>query len=288
MKIKINIKYDYSDVKKIVQNKQIYILDTIISICDKNNINYWLDAGTLLGAIRHKGFIPWDDDIDIGLMRQDYNKLLELIPSNLPNDLVLQSRKTDNKYKLPFIKIRDKYSIIESEFNFNGIFIDIFPFDKMPKSNLLKKLQVSLFKGLEAMMIHTDIRKLNIAKKTGIKPKLMRALIIILSKFGSLLGEKSFDFLYNSIKSISKLSNSNEIGDGLTASWAYYKSIRNIEVYQTVKKGNFNNNVYNIPIDYDKYLKTLYGDNYMTPIKSDFLHIETVIFLKNNCTELTQ
>ena len=61
-----------------LRNIQIEILQYIDDYCRKNNINYWLDAGTLLGAIRHKGYIPWDDDIDIGMLRSDYEKFVEL------------------------------------------------------------------------------------------------------------------------------------------------------------------------------------------------------------------
>jgi lipopolysaccharide cholinephosphotransferase len=281
LKVEYNTQYKFDDVKEIVRKKQIYILDTIVNICKRNNLVYWLDGGTLLGAVRHKGFIPWDDDIDIGLMRADYERLLTILSSELPEDLVLQSRKTDNQYKLPFVKIRDKYSKIEYEFKYNGIFIDIFAFDNMPKLNLLKKIQRALFVFLEVMMIHTNINALNISKKTGIKVFIVINAMKVISKIGTILNEKIFDVFYNAIKNISNINISDDIGDGLTASWAYYKSIRNKDVYLPVSEVMFNGKTYNAPNNTDSYLKSLYGDNYMTPINYDNIHMESVVFFNN-------
>ncbi len=121
------------------------IMNVIDSICKKHNINYWLDAGTLLGAVRHKGFIPWDDDLDIALMRDDYNKLLPILKKELPDDLFLQTRETD-KSVWKYAKVRDNYSTIvqKSEINKNikyhqGVFIDIFPFDYCSKDITFRK-----------------------------------------------------------------------------------------------------------------------------------------------------
>jgi lipopolysaccharide cholinephosphotransferase len=284
LNIEYGKEYEYEEVKEIVRKKQIYILDTVVEICKQHGLVYWLDGGTLLGAVRHQGFIPWDDDIDIGLMRDDYEKLVKILPQELPSDLLMQDRKTDQKYKLPFVKIRDKYSQVEDQFKYNGIFIEIFPFDTMPKSSILKKIQRGTFMILEAMMIHTNIDSLNISKQKGFKVSIIKSAMRLFSKIGTLMGEKSFDFLYYNIIKLSKLSPSSEVGDGLSASWAYYKSIRDFADYGVEKEGTFNEKKYNIPKNYNKYLTTLYGENYMTPIRFDNIHLKKVIFFNQGLT----
>lgn len=120
------------------QLKQLDILKTIDKICRKHHIPYWLDSGTLLGAVRHGGFIPWDDDIDIGMLAEDEQRFLSIAAKELPEDLFLQTPDTDALSKEPITKIRDENSLfIEYGDTFQsayckGIFVDIFPFESYP------------------------------------------------------------------------------------------------------------------------------------------------------------
>lgn len=122
------------------------ILVEIDAVCRRHNLKYWLDAGTLLGAVRHGGFIPWDDDMDLAMTRQDYAKFLEIAKLELPAHLYIQTTDSDptyRRYSTP-CKVRDKHSRIlevgergKSRSDL-GLFIDILPIDKYRVSGLGK------------------------------------------------------------------------------------------------------------------------------------------------------
>lgn len=145
----------YDNVKEYSQRnlracqlRQVAILEEIDKICSRNNIGYWLDGGTLLGAVRHGGFIPWDDDIDIAMRLSDLQRFTEVAQRELPEWLFLQTPETDPCAKEPIIKVRDLNSLfIEDGDTFvnpyvKGIYVDIFPFVDYPDVSpvLTKKL----------------------------------------------------------------------------------------------------------------------------------------------------
>jgi len=249
--------FDYDQVKDVVRAKQLYILDTVTKLCEKYNLQYWLDAGTLLGAVRHKGYIPWDDDIDIGLMRNDYNRLIKILENELPEDLVLQTVDTDPKYGLMFAKVRDKYSYIlgEIEYKYNGIFIDIFPFDYTSNSKVIQKVQKYISSFVIALRYSKTLR----GKMVFIKK------ILKLFLNNNILYKNVFQILFF----LSKINRSEEIiSNGIVCPWAFYTSMRKKNVYLPTRKVYFEGKKYCAPNNYHEYLKSLYGENYMTPMKS--------------------
>lgn len=119
------------------QLKQVKILDEIVKICDDYDIDYWLDGGTLLGAVRHGGFIPWDDDIDIAMTKVDHDRFLKVATTHLPTQMQLFNPYLE-KGKEPVTKVRDLNSLyiefgddFQAEYE-KGIFVDIFPFVPCP------------------------------------------------------------------------------------------------------------------------------------------------------------
>lgn len=119
--------------QQMVMLEMLKVLD---QICRKHDIPYFLYGGTLLGAFRHNGFIPWDDDLDVAMMRKDYKRLLQVLPTELPDNIVLQTNDTDRNYFLFVAKLRDKHSFLDEGsfdkvFKERGIFIDIFPLDRL-------------------------------------------------------------------------------------------------------------------------------------------------------------
>ena len=120
-----------------VQQKELAILREIDAVCQRNGIDYWLDGGTILGAVRHRGFIPWDDDIDLAMRRDDLPRFVEVAKRELPDWLYVQTPENDPT-RLPMVKIRDRNSFLaEPTDDFTqpypkGLFVDIFPLEPYP------------------------------------------------------------------------------------------------------------------------------------------------------------
>lgn len=132
------------------QLRMLDILKAVDKICRAHNIPYWLSSGTLLGAVRHGGFIPWDDDLDIEMLREDYLRLLPLLREELPEQFMLHDKSTDKDYPHLYAKVRDRHSCIKEDYVFEmkhqGCFIDIFPLERStyPLHRVAYKLYVNL------------------------------------------------------------------------------------------------------------------------------------------------
>lgn len=125
-----------------LKNTELQILKEFDKLCKTNGLTYFITAGTLLGAVRHKGFIPWDDDIDVVMLRKDFKKLNGVCKKALPEGLFLQDKKNDKGYPFHFDKIRlDNTEVVDPFLEgvnmHKGIYIDVFPVDKCPENNKL-------------------------------------------------------------------------------------------------------------------------------------------------------
>lgn len=136
--------YTVSAKMKKVWNIDLGCLEEVKRICKQYNLRYYAIAGTLLGAIRHKGFIPWDDDIDLGMPRKDYEIFIDIAVKELKSPYFLQTYKTERRFTSDMAKLRNSNSTgfteCEAVINCNkGIFIDIFPIDNEPDDDLIRK-----------------------------------------------------------------------------------------------------------------------------------------------------
>lgn len=128
-----------------LQKKSLDLLQEFLKICEKWDIPYYLVCGSVLGAVKYGGFIPWDDDIDVGLLREDYQRFLEIAPRELPEWCFLQNYKTEKVFPHTFSKLRNSNTAFIEEsvaglpMN-HGIYLDIFPIDGHPAGWLDKKL----------------------------------------------------------------------------------------------------------------------------------------------------
>ena len=130
---------------ELLHKVDMRIVKAVVEICEKYNLKYYMLGGTMLGAIRHKGFIPWDDDIDLGMPRSDYEEFLKVAQSEFEDNLKLVNYKTDLNYQYYITRILDTETKVEEERigndnKYTHASIDIFPIDGTPNNPLLRKL----------------------------------------------------------------------------------------------------------------------------------------------------
>lgn len=245
------------------------MLKYIDSVCKNNNIEYYLNCGTALGAVRHKGFIPWDDDIDIMLPRESYNRLLQCFNSNPSNKYVLQNEKSENNYFTLFSKIRKKGTVFlekdtEGMFENNGIYIDIFPLDF---SNEIKSFSFR-FDALRIRLIkHTLSYKYCNKRYRRTKGK-VGYLIGLFSSLPYIFRTRKY--LYNKANYLMQKRNSKERIYAISYAGIYSikKETMKYTVYYPPKLCDFEGKKYPICNNAKYYLHHYYGDFMKLPPKS--------------------
>ena len=258
-----------------IKNCEYNILKYIDSVCKKEGINYTLDQGTLLGAVRHDGFIPWDDDIDIAMLRSDYDKLMSYIKKDNSRYKV-SDHLIDPNSILPFAKIYDSETIIRWHCKYPkeqkyGIWVDVFPIDAVPENPVALKVHQIKLRILKSMYEH--VRNQYIEKRTF--------KTLVAQRIASI---HSMDYYLTKLDKLARKYN-NQNNAKLTMSvfgiTNNYHTI-NKKVFTDITTHQFEDSVYPIPRQYDSYLKMLYG-NYMElpPVeKRKNLHIIDAFYTK--------
>ncbi len=274
-----DIRDDTQSKLRQAQMVMLRILKIVDHICRKHDIEYWLDGGTLLGAVRHKGFIPWDDDIDIGMMRDHYDKFIKVCHHELPEYIFLQTRQSDGYYNITIpLKLRDTKSLFVEVFEeknekyHQGIFVDIFPYDFLPDNKFKRKFIKTFIKKL---------CKIQRAILTPHKTYTSDTQYKILKHFFNL--ETLDNWISNAIKNTNKKYN-NIIGFGLESSLT--RIYRQKEFYPLTEL-EFENCKFLSPKNYDYYLKSTYGDYMKLPHKKgqEPKHSTTIIIDKQKYNE---
>jgi len=252
-----------TDLRK-AQLVELEILTEVDRICRKENITYYLYYGTLLGAVRHGGFIPWDDDIDIVLLREDYDKLMVCLKTELGEKFWLQNYETDENYWLSYAKVRKKGTIYREVHmdgvpdEKSGVWIDIFPLDNMPRSKRRIRCENFIINAISNnLLLRANKLKLkNISRR-------YRPVMWLLSLFTKKRLKKMQDKLM-------RKHNKKETGFVLYACAALnsYKEFPIKKDLFEVAEISFEGQNFLAPKNYDEMLKLLYGD-YMTPPPED-------------------
>lgn len=252
--------YDSKTLKKL-HEVELEILDEVVRICNNHNIEYFLTGGTMLGAIRHEGFIPWDDDIDIGMARKDYDLFIKFAKEELDSKYFLDCFETNKNYYLPFAKIKKNNTIFDEEDahhlnNHKGIFVDIIPFENAKKKDsLTQKVQAILVRNIsETMFYKNKIKKLKNTRKPY--------LVIILSIFSKTILMKTQRWLMH----LNKDDNSQYLV-ALAGTYGYQKETNERAIYLPTKDIKFENRVYKGMNKPDEYLTNIFGDYMELPPK---------------------
>ena len=239
-----------------VQLKGYDILEAVVDICEKHGLVYYLNGGTLLGAIRHDGFIPWDNDIDIEMPVKDYRKFLKIAKTELPENLFLQTYYTDPGYNELWAKVRANgtTSIPVAWKNYDmhmGIGIDIFPLVGMYGNPSLRKLQVKLHGLCRTLLAKEYVVAVN---PSELENKKLRLLYTLPRSVRVKLCQLMEIFTFRDPEKEEYVSVAfMEIKDKISRK-AYGAGMR--KMYETRE--------FMIPADYDHVLTRLFGD-YMTP-----------------------
>lgn len=256
------------------------LLFTFDQVCRDNNLTYSIFGGTLLGAVRHHGFIPWDDDIDVTMPRTDYDKLMRLSNSLFDYPYFLQNPITDHGYHKGFARLRNsettEIAVIDAAFDCNhGAFIDIFPMDAVPDDKKeFDKLTRKMSRQVK--MLHFAGRYSGGVGTLGLKNKKKIAYYILLPlyKTGIISSQKLFD---NLNKTASKYNGNKTTRIGIISyCFQNERFIYNRSDYDTgYMDMGFENIKVKAPKEYDSILRKSYKD-YMIPIHEKTNHGETI------------
>ncbi len=272
--------FEVPEMMKRAWAAEMEILKIVIDICEKNELQYFADWGTLLGAVRHKGFIPWDDDIDICLKREEYNRLVHILPMELPYGFVMSGTYTEEtrlrkNMCVPQLRVVADNSFWDFHdymkyfhgFPYKNLGIDIFQLDYIPKENEVAEIQkVIVRQGTTLIREWKDLeksgdlllRKREFEELCNVKlddnGDVQWQILKLMDAVMSLYGKEEAEYITN------------------YPFWILddkYKMKK--EWYDTAVKIPFENMKLAVPVEYEKVLEAEYGD-WKTPVRGTAAH----------------
>lgn len=269
-----------------LQNVELDLLIKFQQICEKYNLKYYASSGTLLGAVRHKGFIPWDDDIDVFLMWKDYQKLLEVAPKECTYPYFFQSYLTDSNSEASASRLRrsdttgfTKWEAENCGDDYNkGIFIDIFPLFYVSDSKLVRYFQKKTIMFFwKCIRGHNALQQISRGQKVNETYRKYIPYYKFISKFLNItsIKEKYLKACAISFGQTKTL--------GATSSRVHQENLMwKAADYEKIIELPFENVKISCPFQYEKVLTKQYGD-WKTPVKNGARHEMVAVDTKNPC-----
>lgn len=259
IKNNVNYKVKLRDNREIsvreIQKEILTIMDEVDRICRKYNITYGLIAGSALGIVNYGGFIPWDDDIDMFILRSDYDRFIEALDKELGSDFYYHCYDKDDRYNIfiPQMKIRKKNTYIEEMNIFldnkcvgDGIFIDVVTYGEINENKFIDEFFRSIIKIIMVPTVYID--------NLGINPRLLKKIVKFIDKFYTYISR-----------------NSNKLSQPITIPWEKFmhEPIFFKNDILPVKEYNFEGRKYYSYNNIEKILKSWYGDNCLKKYNND-------------------
>ena len=255
-----------------IKEVELGVMDYIHNLCQKENINYSLAYGTLLGAVRHKGYIPWDDDVDISLKRDEYDKLYQAVLRDNDPIYKVASWENDARYPYPFYRVYDARTVYENNYIENdidlGICVDVFPFDyyadvnkEMVKLDTYRRLSVYTLYGIHS-------------KNAGLK-NIIRYLLVLVFR---LTRVKTWNKKMNLLSMQANDSDSIDyLMENKRTSTKFEKTL-----LDKVMDSPFEDRTFKIPEASHQILSAIYGDDFMEipPVEKRVKHDDFVAYIK--------
>ena len=244
-----------------LRKAQLYIAEEIKRICVANEINYFLDCGSMLGAVRHHGFIPWDDDMDIGMKKDDYSKFLQIAAYDLRSDFFLDNYDTNTDNALVFSKVRLKNTIyLETKGNMeaehNEIFVDVFPYYFISDNEMIRRIEGIIMSVLSQAIMSKSGYRVWKGESLGKRLKFFPTDLL-----GACMDKKTMHHIIDHL--FSKYVNTSYLCIHSGSCYGYWYFPK--EVFDEFVDTEFEGHTFKIPKQYDTYLSTVYGDYMVLP-----------------------
>ncbi len=252
----------HQDNLRKAQLCQLEIAKEVKRICELNDIKYSLMFGSMLGAIRHKGFIPWDDDLDIGFLRTEYDKFIAACERDLDSRYFLQTYETDPYFTWPYAKIQKKGTVYREagvdDRTASGIFIDIFPIENTPKYAKVIRLRYKYY--LKLLQIKSNYT-ITIAENKKVLKVVMRLLSKLYNK----------DKLKAKVRAMAQYckDDSSKYVYCIYSPYSLNKEVMPRKWFKKFISVDFEGEKFSVLKEYDKYLRHVYGDYMQLPPESE-------------------